>query len=104
MLVFAGLFGFYFILDCLTKSKSSDFFRKSRAMMLYQAGMPLELLAQFLGHDDPMTTLVYAHADNDMKRRAIEKVAAVTGSIQRDVEEAAWVNNDDMIKRLLGLN
>ena len=45
--------------------------RKTRAMLLYKAGMPLELLAQFLGHNDPMTTLIYARADNEMKRKAI---------------------------------
>lgn len=33
--------------------------RKTRAMILYQAGMPLELLAQLLGHNDPSVTLVY---------------------------------------------
>jgi len=78
--------------------------RRSRAMHMYQAGMPLEMLAQFLGHDDPLTTLVYARADNEMKRKAIEKVAAVTGSIGPGAEEAIWENNEDMIKRLLGLS
>jgi site-specific recombinase XerD len=77
--------------------------RKTRAMILYQAGMPLELLAQFLGHNDPLTTLVYARADNEMKRKAIEKAAAVTGAIGPDAEEATWDNNEDMIKRLIGL-
>jgi len=77
--------------------------RKSRAMALYQAGMPLELLAQFLGHEDPTTTLIYARADNEMKRIAIEKAAALTGSVSPTAEKAVWVDNDDMIKRLLGL-
>jgi len=79
-------------------------FRKSRSMHMYQAGMPLEMLSQFLGHDDPLTTLVYARADNEMKRKAIEKVAAVTGAISPDAEETVWVDNEDMIKRLLGLS
>ena len=34
--------------------------RHSRAMHLYQAGMPLALLTEWLGHADPETTLVYA--------------------------------------------
>ena len=72
-------------------------------MMLYQAGMPLELLAQLLGHNDPITTLIYARADNEMKRSAIEKVAAVTGSVGPATDEAVWVDNKDMIKRLIGL-
>jgi len=78
--------------------------RRSRAMHMYQAGMPLEILAQFLGHDDPLTTLVYARADNEMKRKAIEKVAALTGLVEPEAEEAIWEDNDEMIKRLLGLS
>jgi len=36
--------------------------RHSRAMHLYQAGMPLALLTEWLGHADPETTLVYANS------------------------------------------
>ena len=78
--------------------------RKTRAMILYQAGMPLELLAQFLGHNDPVTTLVYARADNEMKRKAIESISTVIGSNGPSTEEASWDGNAEMIKRLLGLN
>lgn len=42
----------------------------SRATHLYQAGMPLALLTEWLGHADPETTLIYAHADTEMKRHA----------------------------------
>jgi site-specific recombinase XerD len=51
-------------------------FRHSRAMHLYQHGMPLELIAQWLGHVNSETTLMYAHADTGHKRKAIEKVTA----------------------------
>ena len=47
--------------------------RHSRAMHLYQAGMPLALLTEWLGHADPETTLIYAHADTEMKRQALAK-------------------------------
>ena len=36
--------------------------RHSRAMHLYQAGMPLALLTEWLGHADPETTLIYAES------------------------------------------
>ncbi len=72
-------------------------------MHLYQAGMPLEMLAQFLGDDDLLTTLVYARADNEMKRKAIERAEALTGLVSLKIEEATWVGNEEMIKRLLGL-
>jgi len=52
--------------------------RHSRAMHLYQAGMPLALLTEWLGHADPETTLIYAHADTEMKRRALEKANSAT--------------------------
>lgn len=79
-------------------------FRKTRSMFLYQAGMPLELLAQFLGHNDPTTTLIYARADNEMKRKAIESVSAMVGSVSMEsTKDAIWDGNEEMIKRLLGL-
>lgn len=78
--------------------------RKTRAMILYQAGMPLELLAQFLGHNDPTTTLIYARADTEMKRKVIEKISVVTGSVSPEAEVAIWDSNEEMIKRLLGIN
>src|SRR5260370_4246701 len=42
--------------------------RHSRAMHLYQAGMPLALLTEWLGHADPDNTLIYAPAHTEMKR------------------------------------
>ena len=51
-------------------------FRHSRAMHLYQHGMDLALISQWLGHANLETTLIYAHADTEMKRKAIEKASA----------------------------
>ena len=47
--------------------------RHSRAMHLYRAGMPLVLLSEFLGHADINTTRIYAWADTEMKRQAIQR-------------------------------
>ena len=77
--------------------------RKSRSMALYQAGMPLELLAQWLGHNDPSTTLIYSRADTEMKRKAIESVETMTGSVSYGTEEATWVDDEEVIKLLLGI-
>jgi integrase len=77
-------------------------FRRSRAMHLYRAGMPLALLAEWLGHENPETTLVYAYADTEMKRKAIEK-AESAASMQPAPEAGIWMGNEDMIKRLCGL-
>ena len=48
--------------------------RHTRAMHLYQSGMPLSYIAEFLGHANVTTTEIYASADVEMLREAIEKV------------------------------
>jgi integrase/recombinase XerD len=75
--------------------------RHSRAMHLYQAGMPLALLTEWLGHADPETTLTYAHADTEMKRNALDKANSATS--QSPLPSPLWHDRDDIIKRLCGL-
>ena len=67
--------------------------------------MPLATLAQWLGHEDPETTLVYARADTEMKRLAIEKAesGATQAILPLDKSAAIWNGNKDIIKRLCGL-
>lgn len=78
--------------------------RHSRAMHLYQHGMDLTLVSQWLGHAHLETTLIYAHADTELKRKAIEKAT----SLQNPLKDAYCapqfdVNDDDVLKRLYGL-
>lgn len=77
--------------------------RHSRAMHLYQHGMDLTLVSQWLGHANLSSTLIYAYADTEMKRAAIEKA---TGSYFPEVsgEKSPYdVNDDSVLKRLYGL-
>ncbi len=46
--------------------------RRSRAMHLIQAGVNLIYIHDLLGHADVSTTEIYAHADAETKRKAIE--------------------------------
>ena len=46
--------------------------RHSKAMHLLQAGINLIYIRDFLGHVDLKTTEIYARADTEMKRKAIE--------------------------------
>jgi integrase/recombinase XerD len=46
--------------------------RHSKAMHLLQAGVNLIYIRDFLGHVDLKTTEIYARADTEMKRKAIE--------------------------------
>jgi hypothetical protein len=64
--------------------------------------MPLALLVEWLGHSDPETTLIYAYADTEMRRKAIEQAEANAG-IKPSAEIGVWDGNEDMIKRLCGL-
>ena len=75
--------------------------RHSRAMHLYQAGMPLALLTEWLGHADPETTLIYAHADTETKRRALEKASSAT--THSPLPAPLWHDREDIIQRLCGL-
>ena len=49
----------------------------TRAMHLYHQGMPMMLLSEYLGHASEETTKVYAYADTEMKRAAIDKADIV---------------------------
>ncbi len=71
-------------------------------MHLYRSGMPLAILAEWLGHENPETTLIYAYADTEMKRKAIEKASEDSG-IKTDTEIAIWEGNEDILSKLCGL-
>ena len=73
-------------------------FRHSRAQHLYQDGMPLSYIAEFLGHASIDTTNVYASADISMMRAAIEKA-----SNSENAEKPIWRENETMISKLCGL-
>jgi site-specific recombinase XerD len=75
--------------------------RHTRAMHLYRAGMPIELLSQYLGHSQVETTMIYAYADTEMKRAAIQKADAVRKNTP--VPDEIWANNEEMILKLAGL-
>lgn len=49
-------------------------FRHSKAMHLLQAGVNLIYIRDFLGHVDLKTTEIYAKADTETKRKAIENL------------------------------
>ena len=46
--------------------------RHSKAMHLYEAGMPLPYIRDILGHVDLSTTEIYASASTEAKRKALE--------------------------------
>jgi site-specific recombinase XerD len=78
--------------------------RHSRAMHLYQNGMDLTLVAQWLGHSRLDTTLIYAHADTEQKRQAIEKATTADSPLARHLNSDRYtVTDDETLRRLYGL-
>lgn len=78
--------------------------RHSRAMHLYQQGMDLTLVSQWLGHANLETTLVYAHADTEHKRKAIAAATPVDNPLNTKLSpERFTVSDEDTLKRLTGL-
>jgi integrase/recombinase XerD len=58
----------------LPSNVNNHMLRHSKAMHLLQAGVNLIYIRDFLGHVDLKTTEIYARADTEMKRKAIENV------------------------------
>lgn len=78
--------------------------RHSRAMHLYQHGMDLTLVSQWLNHSKLETTLIYAHADTEQKRKAIELATSGDSPLKDQLNSNKFVVDDeDMLKRLYGL-
>lgn len=77
-------------------------FRHARAMHLYQAGMPLPLVSEWLGHSQMETSLIYAHADTEMKRAAADKVINAENSVFTN-EKFKYQDDEETIKKLYGL-
>lgn len=78
-------------------------FRHTRAMHLYMAGMPLEMVAQWLGHSQMETSLIYANATTEMKRAAVKKISTKENSVFADNEKFKYKDNGEIIKQLYGL-
>ena len=71
-----------------TQPVSPHSLRHTKGMHLLQSGVSLEIIRDFLGHVDVKTTQIYARANLEMKRRALEKVADGTAAAQDAVLEA----------------
>lgn len=75
--------------------------RHTRAMHLYHQGMPMMLLSEYLGHASEETTKVYAYADTEMKRAAIDKADIVRNGTPQPA--SIWIDDEEMILKLSGL-
>ncbi|MBP1040967.1 tyrosine-type recombinase/integrase [Vagococcus sp. BWB3-3] len=79
-------------------SVSPHVLRHSKAMHLLRAGVNLIYIRDFLGHVDIKTTEIYARADSEMKRKALEQSMNLVPSAsqpiwQEDQSLLAWLNS-----------
>ena len=79
-------------------------FRHSRAMHLYQEGVDLTLISQQFGHSQLETTLIYAYADTEHKRKAIAAATPKDNPLYAKLNQArCTVTDEETLKRLTGL-
>lgn len=79
-------------------------FRHRRALHLYIAGVPLPLVAEWLGHSNLETTLIYyAQASLEMKRKAASKLADDDKSVFREDITFKYADDEEILKKLSGL-
>jgi integrase/recombinase XerD len=70
--------------------------RHTKAMHLYQSGVALVYIRDLLGHVDISTTDIYARADTEMKRKALEEAyPEMTSATLPD-----WNHNQDLLSWL----
>lgn len=77
---------------------SPHLLRHSKAMHMLQSGVPIVIIRDFLGHSDISTTEIYARADIEMKRRAIENLPSITPqtgptSWRQDADLLDWLRS-----------
>ena len=69
-------------------------FRHSKSVHLLQSGINLIYIRDFLGHCDCSTTEIYARADTEMKRRAIE---AAYSDVLPTKDFPVWADDTDLM-------
>ena len=78
---------------------SPHVFRHSKAMHLLQAGVNLVYIRDLLGHVSISTTEVYARADSEMKRRALEAAYPTEATVTMP----PWQDNTELLVWLKSL-
>jgi integrase/recombinase XerD len=83
----------------LNRAVSPHTLRHAKGMHLLQSGVSLDMIRDFLGHVDVKTTQIYARANLEMKRRALEKITDPS-PVQTI---PSWQQNKDLLDWLRSL-
>lgn len=78
---------------CVPASFSPHCLRHSKAMHLLQAGVNLVYIRDLLGHTDLRTTEIYARAETEAKRKALEAASP----IKNDETCPSWTEDDHLL-------
>ena len=81
----------------------SHLFRRTSAMHLYQAVVPLQTISEWLGHSNIETTRLYAKVAEEMNREALHKLSESDKSVFKDDVAFRYANDEDVMRRLCGL-
>ena len=83
----------------LNRIVSPHMLRHTKGMHLLQSGISLDMIRDFLGHVDVKTTQIYARANLEMKRNALEKIDH-SSPVQTI---PSWQENKDLLDWLRSL-
>jgi integrase/recombinase XerD len=83
----------------LNRAVSPHTLRHTKGMHLLQSGISLDMIRDFLGHVDVKTTQIYARANLEMKRNALEAIS--DPSPVRTIP--SWQQNKDLLDWLRSL-
>lgn len=81
----------------------SHLFRRSRAMHLYLAGVPLPTISDWLGHTNIETTRFYAKVTLEMKRDALNRLSESESSVFKNDVAFKYAGDEEVLMRLCGL-
>ena len=85
--------------DMVPEKMKCHMLRHSKAVHLLQAGVNLIYIRDFLGHSDIKTTEIYARADSELKRKALEN--AYPDLIDSNLPN--WNENSNLMEWLINL-
>ena len=78
-------------------------FRRTRAMHLYESGVSLPIISEWLGHSRIESTKFYAQVTKNMKREALGKMSDNDSKVFNSETEFKYADDEEILKRLAGL-
>ena len=94
------------IIELKSKKLTPHQLRHSKAMHMLKSGISSEVIQKFLGHADIKSTAIYAHADTDMVRSALEKLEKKKSTAESEpppTNEVSWKKDPDLLDWLNNL-